>query len=313
MIAVRMWLGVVITGMLMLPGCSKQEEPRKVDLEKRSATGVNEDSGVPHLRVAVGGMITPKAGFIYYRQFLDRIAEKTGIPVDFVDREGYAEINELIRTGKVDLAFVCGGPYVDGRRAFGMELLAAPQAYGGQVYYSYIIVHKNSGLKTFRDLRGKKFAFTDPLSNSGRLVPTYMLARMGETPDSFFREYLYTKTHDNSIKAVAQGIVDGAAVDSLIWEYDNRTSPQFTSATTVIERSPPYGIPPVVVRKDLDPQLKDLLRQIFLNAHQDENGRAILKGMMIDKFLPIEDSAYNSIREMQAWLAAQKDRKGTGR
>jgi phosphonate transport system substrate-binding protein len=141
-------------------------------------------------------------------------------------------------------------------------------------------------------------------------VPTYMLAKMGETADTFFKKYIFTKKHDMSIKAVAQKVVDGAAVDSLIWEYENRTKPEFPSATKIVEKSPPYGIPPVVVRKGLDPQLKDRVRQVFLNAHQDELGSSILKGMMIDKFGPIDDSAYDSIREMHDWIVAQRKGKG---
>lgn len=298
-------LGIIMTGALLCAGCSRQEEPRKVDLEKRTAAADRTDGRGKRLRIAVGGMITPKAGFGYYKQFLDYIGERTGMHVEFVDREDYAEINELVRTGDVDVAFVCGGPYVDGRKAFGMDLLAAPKAYGGTVYYSYIIVPKNSTVAKFQELRGKTFAFTDPLSNSGKLVPTYMLARMGETPDTFFKKYIFTKKHDLSIKAVAQGIVDGAAVDSMIWEYESRTKPEFTSATKIIERSPPYGIPPVVTRKDLDPQLREQVRKALLHAHEDERGAAILKGMMIEKFVPIEDKAYDSIREMQDWIAAQ--------
>jgi len=307
---IKLCLGIIIAGTLVLAGCSKQEEPVKVDLEKRAAVAPKSSEKMPRLRIAVGGMITPKAGFKYYRQFLDYIGEKTGMQVDFVDRENYAEINELVRTGNVDVAFVCGGPYVDGHKAFGMELLAAPQAYGKQVYHSYIIAAKSSSLASFKELRGKTFAFTDPLSNSGKLVPTYMLARMKETPESFFKKFIFTQAHDKSIKAVAEGIVDGAAVDSLIWEYESRTNPQHTAATKIIERSPPYGIPPVVVRRELDPKLKDQLRQIFLKAHEDEKGGVILKGMMIDKFLPIKDSAYNSIRQMQDWIAAQAKGKG---
>jgi phosphonate transport system substrate-binding protein len=192
-----------------------------------------------------------------------------------------------------------------------MELLAAPQAYGGTVYYSYIIAAKDGPLQSFENLRGKTFAFTDPLSNSGKLVPTYLLARMNETPETFFKKFIYTQSHDKAIQAVAQGLVDGAAVDSLIWEYLNRTDPRFTSKTRIIKKSPPYGIPPFVVRPGLDPATKKSLKAIFLNAHKDEQGRKILKGMMVDKFVVIDDSAYNSIREMTAWIKAQKASKKT--
>lgn len=296
----------ILTLAAGLGGCNRSDEPRKVSLEKKDADpGKAAEVHADHIRIAVGGMITPKEGFGYYKQFLDYIGEKLGRGVDFVNRENYAEINALVRSGKVDVAFVCGGPYVDGHDAFGMELLAAPQAYNGTVYYSYIIVPADSPVKNFQDLRGKSFAFTDPLSNSGKLVPTYMLARAGQTPKSFFSKVVYMGSHDKSIKAVAEKLVDGAAVDSLIWEYDNLKSPEFTAKTRIIEKSPPYGIPPVVVRPGMDPQLKEKIRAVFLNAHKDAKGRDILKHMMIDKFVLLDDRAYDSIREMKSFMDQQ--------
>ncbi len=301
-------VGFLALLIALLLSCNSDKSSKKLDLSKREPvqTVAKEDRPVNSLRIAIGGMITPKAGLGYYRRFLDYIGTKLGMRVQLVDRENYAEINELVRTGNVDVAFVCGGPYVQGHDEFGMELLAAPQAYGERVYYAYIIVSKTSSIGSFQELRGKKFAFTDPLSNSGTLVPTYMLARMHETPEHFFSKVIFTQSHDKSIKAVAQGVVDGAAVDSLIWEYLDRTDPKLTSETKVIKKSPPYGTPPVVVRRDLKPDLKKKLSRIFLAADQDPQGREILKGMMIDKFVLIDDSAYDSIREMKQWTDKQK-------
>ncbi len=294
---------VVMTGVA---ACSKGDEPRRVSLQEREATTTStRNSNGKNIRIAVGGMVTPKEGLAYYRHFLDYIGEKTGYHVDFVDREDYEEINDLLKMGDIDAAFVCSGPYIDGRRDFGLELLVAPQAYGRTEYYSYIIVAKESPIYDLEGLRGKRFAFTDPLSNTGKLVPTFMLSKMNETPDSFFGSYIYTKSHDKAIKAVAQGIVDGAAVDSLIWEYLNRTNPEFTARTRVLKKSPPYAIPPVVVRHSLNSQLKESLKKILLSAHEEERGRELLKKMMIDKFVVIDDRAYDSIREMKAWLNKQ--------
>jgi phosphonate transport system substrate-binding protein len=94
-------------------------------------------------------------------------------------------------------------------------------------------------------------------------------------------------------------------VDSLIWEYDNLKNPAFTVKTKIIEKSPPYGIPPVVVRPGMDPQLKARLRAIFLNAHTDPKGRELLRHMMIEKFVLLDDRAYDSIREMKAFMDKQ--------
>ncbi len=300
---------VVLLIFAFLLGCSKAEAPQTINLENREPLpqAAKALPGNP-IRFAVGGMITPREGFVYYKEFCDYVGSKVGRPVVFVEKEKYAEVNDLLRTGGVDVAFVCSGPYVDGHDAFGLELLAAPQAYGKTVYYSYIIVPKDSPVTRFAQLRGKRFAFADPLSNTGALVPEYMLARMGETPASFFKHYEYTYAHDRSIKAVAEHLVDGAAVDSLIWEYLNRTNPAYTSRTRIIQRSPPYGIPPVVVRKGLAPALKQALRRAFLHAQDDPAGRELLQKMMIDRFVPIKDSAYDTVREMKRWTARQRRR-----
>lgn len=296
---------IAVLMLSCIAGC-KKEEQKKIVLEQVK-TEVRENSAQEkYIRIAVGGMITPKEGIAYYRQFLDYVQEKLGTKVYYVDREDYAEINEMLRTKHLDAAFVCSGPYVDGHKQFKLELLAAPQAYGATVYYSYIIVAKDSPLRSFNELRGRRFAFTDPLSNSGKLAPTYMLAKMNETPESFFKSFIFTKAHDKAIKAVAQGIVDGAAVDSLIWEYLNKTNPEFTSKTRILKKSPPYAIPPVVVPAGLDPVLKKQLKQIFLNAHTDPEGREILYKMMIDRFVVINDSAYDSVREMKSWIEGRK-------
>jgi phosphonate transport system substrate-binding protein len=295
-------LAVVVS--LGVYGCTG-EEPKKISLESPRQPAEPAAPDEKPVRIAVGGMITPKEGMAYYRDFLRYIQEKIGVKVQYVDREGYAEINEMLRDGRLEAAFVCSGPYVDGHAQFGLELLAAPQAYGAPVYYSYIIVPKESSVRSFTGLRGKRFAFTDPLSNSGKLVPTYMLARMGETPESFFKEVVYTKSHDNSIKAVGQAVVDGAAVDSLIWEFLNATNPEFTSRTRILAKSPPYAIPPVVVPRSLAPELKEKIRSAFMGAHTDPVGQELLRKMKIDRFVAIDDKAYDAVREMQSWVAKQ--------
>ena len=297
--------------ILFAPGCKRAEKSVAVSLEKREALEPSKTiSSERPVRIAVGSMITPKAGFGYYRSLLDFIGKKLGRPVQFVGKEKYEEVNELLRKGDLDVAFVCSGPYVEGHDRFGLELLVAPQSHGKTIYYSYIIVPKDSPAKRFEDLRGKTFAFTDPDSNSGMIVPSYLLARMHETPETFFRKFSFTYGHDRSIRAVAEGLVEGAAVDSLIWDYVSLVEPDTAARTRVILRSSPYGIPPVVVRPGLDAESKNTLKKIFLDIDKDVAGREILKGMMIDRFVPIDDEAYGSVRKMKAWIAAQKSKRG---
>ncbi len=300
--APRTLLAMLFIVVFSLTACEREPDIQKISLSdvetEQNITTAKKGEDKP-LRVAVAAIISPKQTFIYYKEILNYISMQAGIPVNLVLRETYQEINELVRKNELDLAFICSGAYVDGHRDFGMELLVAPVAYGKSTYNSYIIVPKNSNINSLEDLRGKRFAFTDPMSNTGKLAPTSMLAQINETPDSFFGSYTFTYSHDRSIEAVAQQLVDGAAVDSLVWDYLNSNNPQHTSLTRIIKTSKPYGIPPVVIPKELEPHLKQQLKKILLDMHNNEDGRAILAKVMIDRFTEIDDKAYDSIRTMQ--------------
>jgi phosphonate transport system substrate-binding protein len=287
--------------------CKSKDDTRKISLEKREKPEESANvSGQKTLRFAVGAMITPAEGFQYYKKLLGYVEKKSGMKVQYVDRKQYTETNALLKTGSVDVAFVCSGPYVRGRDEFGLDILVMPQINGKAVYYSYIIVHKDSPIAGLKDLRGKTFAFTDPQSNTGRMVPTFMLAKMNETPETFFSRYFYTDNHDKAIMAVAQKNADGAAVDSLIWEYFNKTNPEYTSKTKVIIKSSPYASPPVVAGPHLTAELKEQLRDIFLGMHEDPEGREILNGMQLERFVRGNDSAYASVREMEVFIQQQQ-------
>lgn len=291
--------------LLAMAGCHRQEAP-PVELRQQVAADYYTESHEEAIRIGIGAVITPKAGLVYYRRLGDYIGRKLERPVAAFDRRTYREIDDLLRQGKLDLAFVCSGPYVHGRDTYGLRLLAVPQVAGKRTYNSYIIVHRDSLAKSMDDLAGRRFAFTDPLSNSGYMFPTYMLAQQGRDPEFFFSEVVFTSAHDRSIRAVAQGEVDGAAVDSLIWDYMNRKQPEVTSMTRIVEVSPPYGIPPVVVPPGVDPPLRRALKKLLLSMHTDPEGREILGEMNIEKFTAGREEDYRSVEKMQAWMAGRE-------
>ncbi len=242
-------LGCFIFAMLFATsGCSGDSDAVVVDFAKTVAVEKpgKKPSENPALRFAIAAMISPKDTFVYYRQLLDYIGNRLGREVQLIQRKTYGEINELLGNGQIDLAFICSGPYVVGKKKYGFELLATPEVQKSHFYQSYLIVNKASQFKSLEDLRGQVFAFTDPDSNTGKLVPTYWLGQMGERPEAFFSKTIYTYSHDNSILAVAKSLVDGAAVDSLIWEYYHHKNPIFTSKTRIIRKSEPYGIHHIV-------------------------------------------------------------------
>ena len=262
----------------------------------------------PLLRVAVAAMISPEVTRRYYDDLLNLVGDRLGYRTVLMQKKTYAEVNELLEHKEVDLAFVCSGPYVQGHAAFGLEILVVPVVHGQKVYHSYFLAGKGSGNESLEDLRGKRFAFTDPQSNTGCLVPRFILSQRGEAPESYFGEQFFTHSHDNSIKAVADGLADGAAVDSLIWEFMNAVDPISTAKTVIIEKSPPYGIPPVVVHPELEAHTKARLKQFLLAVHEDAQGAPLLRRLQIDRFEPGDDAMYDSVRQMQDWLEREKGR-----
>lgn len=295
--------------VLLLASCDNRRP--QVDMSQVAGEGAVSSSPAdvrPPLNIAVSAMISPETTRQYYEELLRLIADRLGRRAVFVQRRTYAEVNALVENREVDVAFVCAGPYTQGHDEFGMELLAVPIVHGEKVYHSYIIVNRDNPMQSFDELKGRKFAFTDPRSNTGYLVPTYMLARRNTTPQAFFGETFFSHSHDNSIKAVAEGQADGAAVDSLIWEFMHSIDPGLTEKTKIVEKSPPYGIPPIVVHPALDTATKQQLQEVFFSLHQDPQAATVLKKLQIDRFDEANDAAYDTVRDMGRWLERQPDK-----
>lgn len=282
--------------------CSPSSQYKRVDLkafEQPSTSPVAaQQTTVPPLRVAVSSMVSPKETFTTYQDLIQYLGARMNRPVQLVERKTYAEVNDLIQSGGVDVAFVCSQSYVQGQQRFGLELLAAPEVRGEALYRAYIIVPVDSQVTQFDQLRGKVFAFTDPDSNTGRLVPSYLLWQKHESPEGFFRETVYTYSHDNSMKAVAGRLVDGASVDSLAYDYTLTQNAGLASRTRIIYRSDPFGSPPAVVPPGLPEELKRQLRETLLGMDSDYRGKTILASLMIDRFVIPDQTAYEPIREM---------------
>ena len=259
------------------------------------------------LRAGVASMITPVSAVKYYQQVVDYIGEKLGMPAEMVHRTTYDEIDVMLGNNDVDVAFICSSPYVLDNEKFGVELLVAPQVNDKVYYNSNIIVHKDSPIETFDQLKGFTFVFVDPKSNTGRLYPTYVLAKGDQTPESFFSSYQYSYSHNKSVEIVAKKRADGAAVDSIVYDFMVATDSPYVKQTKIIHRSPQFGIPPVVVPPGISPFLKKSLRSIFLEMHDDPEGKQILEGMKIQQFVEVPDSNYDSIRAMRAFINNNSD------
>ncbi len=252
------------------------------------------------IRVAIDGMFTPKESYSAYAQLLDYIAQKTGHPTVLQQTGSYSKVNDLLAQEQIDVAILCSGGYINAYNEIAVTPLVAPVVNGQPLYYSYILVRSNSGIKKFEDLQGHSFAFGDPLSLTGTLYPKSRIASLGYQPNKFFSNIITTNNHDNSIKALMNGVVDGVAVDSFIYEYMKNRDPSSVAGLDVIEKSPPFGSPPIVTRRGMPKELRDQLLSVLTGMDQDPQGAQILSQMGIEKFIPVDKSLYDSVANLEA-------------
>jgi phosphonate transport system substrate-binding protein len=240
-----------------------------------------------------------------YEFITRRVAEQLDWPTELAVGESYEELAD-----PPDFSFVCGLAYVAlGRRGEApVEPIAAPLLQGGRydgrpVYYSDVIVHRDSPAQSFADLRGRSWAYNEPYSHSGYGVTRYHLVRLGET-NGFFGKVVEAGWHERSVHLVSRGEVDGSAIDSQVLALMLREQPELAEHVRVIDTLGPSTIQPVVAARHLPESLKVELRDLLLGLGDDAAARPHLDRACVERFVPVSDADYADVRAM---LAACED------
>lgn len=225
-------------------------------------------------------------------------------PVVITQRATYREITELLRHGKLDFAWICGYPFVTNRTH--LNLLAVPLYRGKPSYRAYLIVPASDDRTTsVTDLRDKVFAFSDPDSNSGYLVPVHELLRHGEKSGTFFRKAFFTWSHRKVVEAVAAGLAQGGSVDGYVWDMLALQDPHLTARTRIASESMEFSFPPFVAGKAVAPSDVHAMRAVLLGMSQDVEGEMLLRRLRLDGFVPGSDAMFDDIRRMMRTVTGE--------
>jgi phosphonate transport system substrate-binding protein len=242
-----------------------------------------------------------------YEFIAGHVGQRLSCATELVDGDSYDQV------ARADVAFLCGLPYVRlmEQKKPPVELLAAPvlqgPRYGGRpIYFSDIIVHRDSRFHTFADLRGARWAYNEPNSHSGDGVVRYQLAQMGET-HAYFGRVIESGWHERSIRWVAARRVDASAIDSQVLAVALREHPYLVRRLRVIDTLGPSTIQPVVAARRMPQALKAQLRTLLVELHQSRAAREPLAHVGVERFVAMEDTDYDDIREMLA--VARKHRR----
>lgn len=250
--------------------------------------------------------VVVRENFPFFQRWSNYLLSRLGRPVDFVLRRTYREIMEMLETGEVDFAWICGYPLVRHRDTAQLDLLTVPVFEGSPRYQSYVIVHRDAPYRDLEEMKGRVFAYSDPDSNSGYLAPRSMLLNRGHSADRFFRLTFFTYSHAETIEAVSDRFADGGAVDSYVWEYLTRTNPGATANTRILTRSDRFGFPPLVARARGDRRQTELMRRALMEMQDDSQGRALLADLALDRFGPPDMGLYDGIRRMAEQVSAAR-------
>lgn len=293
---------LLVLSLFFITGCTQSESldyitiKGEAEAQPKEVTASEEEEDA--VNIAFASVVSPKETSAKYQLLVDHMEKAFGKPVNVIRKQTYDEVNQLLKDGDVDIGFICSLSYVLGREAGYLEGVATPVVDGEDRYSSYLIVNRDSDIHDIQDLKGKRFAYMDPYSYSGRLAMLDMLDERGYDPDSFFKKTFYTYSHDYSISAVAKGAVDGATVDSILFDLLAENSHPDAEQIRIIEQGIPAGAPPVVVSSQIDPELKELFTDELLSLHESAEGQAILDSVQIDAYTRLQPSHYDPIQDI---------------
>lgn len=225
------------------------------------------------------------------------LSKAVGMPVKFVQRRAYRDIMSMLMSQDVDAAWVCGSIWAANQSH--LRGLSIPLYDDPPWYRAYLIVPASDRTTAHvRDLRGRSFAFSDPDSNSGHLVPRTTLIRDGIDPDQHFSRTFFTWGHRNVVNAVATGLAEGGSVDGYVWDTLKLIAPDLVKQTRVAWRSDRYGFPPWVVRSGLSADAEASLRKALFEMNGNADGRRLLGELNLQGFGPFQPRAFDSIAEL---------------
>lgn len=301
----RTLVGAALISTLALAGCGKKAEtpasgakPGEIVFSILSAE--NQQSMAP-----------------LWQPLLDDMSAAVGVKVKPYFATNYTSLVEAMRFKQVQVGWFSASPALSAVNRADAEVVGRIVDAGGDATYkSIIIVRGDSGITLDKVLKCDKslnFGIGDVQSTSGTLAPmTYLFTPKGVEPAKCFKT-VRSASHQANAVSVATGLLDAATNNSVGLAFFKDEKPEMAKNLKVIWESPALPESSIVVRKDLDPALKEKIRQFFLTYGTGDDAvgqkqREVLKKLKYGGFRPADNSYLDPVREMEAGedLAAAK-------
>jgi phosphonate transport system substrate-binding protein len=291
----RLLVGLGLAAALALGGCGRKSVatgPHPTELTFSILSAENQASMQP-----------------LWQPLIDDISASLGVKVKPYFATNYTSLVEAMRFGQVQMGWFSARPALEAVNRADAEVLTRVVNPGGDATYkSVLIARKGRGVTLDALLKcGRKlnFGLGDAESTSGTLAPmTYLFTPRGVEPAKCFKT-VRSASHQANFFAVANGVLDVATNNTVGLMFYRRENPALADRIETIWTSPPLPESAILVRKDVDPALKEKIRQFFLTygvgaGPQAEKQRQVLKGLAYGGFRPADDGYLDPVREMVA-------------
>ncbi len=270
-----------------------------VSLGTYAETGINSDQAHPFV---ITGVVVNSGASKMIGRFVAYLSQESGYPMRPVFVSTYSELSSLLREHPYAVGWTCGAPFVEDNTRDGQQLLGVPLLNGKPLYDSLVIRARGREEQSLADFGDQVFAYSDPRSNSGLLVPSYSLAQQGTDIRKHFRLLLHAGNHERSIIALLNGMADVAAIDEYVWIEYVKNHPRAGELLEVIERIGPYPFTPLVAGQSVPPATVDRLRASLTGMQNSSRGKKFLEEFGFDGFVEQPVSFYQPIEDMMEVL-----------
>jgi phosphonate transport system substrate-binding protein len=253
-----------------------------------------------------------------WQPMMDDLSASIGVKVKPYFASNYTSLVEAMRFGQVQAGWYSARPALEAVNRADAEVLGRVIDAGGEATYRSVLIAKKGRGITLDDVlkcgRKLNFGIGDAESTTGTLAPmTYLFTPRGIEPSKCFK-VVRSANHQANFFAVANGVVDVATNNSVGVLFAHRENPALADKVEVIWTSPPVPESSILVRKDLDPALKEKIRQFFITygtgtGPEADRQREVLKKLAYGGFRPADDSYLDPIREMVAGEALADARR----
>ncbi len=242
-----------------------------------------------------------------------QLEKDLGVRVKYTTATDYRGTIEALKFGKAQLGHLGPKAYVEAatNNYANVEPIVQLQLANGSLgYRSCLIVHADSDVFSPEDMGGKTFAFNDPNSTSGYLVPSaFFMMEMGIDPQKHFTKVVFSGSHEASILAVANKKVEIASTNLPDLQQLTRENKVPRGGLRVIWVSKLIPNDPVVIRKDMPASLRAAASESLTTMKARHPGVFKDIGAWLGGFVPADDAKYQVIRELNETAKRLKAQK----